>query len=536
MKKTIKITFILGLTFALVSCNKANKQSESESDYSESEHVHTMIHVAAVESTCIEQGNIEYYYCLECLRFYSDEQGTNELSSSDIQLPLANHKLTHIEEEPSTCIKNGVMEHYHCEVCGKDFSDERGTTELSSSDIQLPLANHKLVHIEETPATCTSDGIKEHYHCEVCEKDFSDENGTEEMTSVIDASKGHFYVLHSAVEPTLESYGNIEYYSCEHCEKLFVLENEEYVEISKEEVIIPKLLPKDKTSFDFDGFETEGKIVVSSTNNTDLEMVEDESASDGKALRGSQQIANPYLSGISLTFIEPLDITLYSQINFYVKTESFVHTGFYINDGTQVYNWGQYEEYTAINVKPYIQSEGVSSLTSIFIGDTDRTGYWFIDKIELVEIVYHDYDFSSLDDNDADMMSGINVTLDGIVDDVDASNGFAYKFVTPASCWDHRGVLSFDNAINPTDYEAIIVVMKTSIFNILISADDVFASGTFVLVDGEENCYHEYNILENEYIKSLGSISALYMVNGLKDPGQSTEVFIDKVVFVQKQA
>lgn len=50
--------------------------------------------------------------------------------------------------------------------------------------VTIPKLNHThtLTHVPEVPATETQTGVKEHWHCDGCNKDFADENGTKEVT------------------------------------------------------------------------------------------------------------------------------------------------------------------------------------------------------------------------------------------------------------------------------------------------------------------------------------------------------------------
>ena len=478
MKKITGLILFLASTLLLASCTSAAQEEHSKS----ASCTHSLTHIERKESTCVEHGNIEYYYCSNCLKFFADSQANEEINANDISLPLSSHTMTYCEAVAHTCIEDGILEHYHCSVCDKDYADIDGNTPLES---------------------------------------------------IVDKTPGHAYVKHEAVEPTYELEGNIEYYSCENCSELFIFENEDYVSATWDEIVIPKLVLLNKTSFEFDELAGEGPIEVSSLNGTQYEIVDDSDAHDSKALRASQQISNSDLSGVKLTLATPIEIEDYSHINVYVKTESLVHTGFYINENKQVYNWGAYDSFTAVDIKPFVQANGESIISSFIVGDTDRTGYWYIDRIELVELVHHNFDFSSLDDNDADMMSSYGgFTLSGIVGDADASNGFAYKFTTPAVTWgENRAVLTLDNAISPSDYRAIILVVKVTVTQVCICADDVYSAGTFVLPEGKDG-YQEINLLSSAYISALSSISHIYFAAGCVN--QAVEFYLDKIVFVEK--
>lgn len=54
----------------------------------------------------------------------------------------ASHVMSYVESIPATCIDTGIFAHWHCSECNKDFSDADGTTELSSIVIPIDPTNH----------------------------------------------------------------------------------------------------------------------------------------------------------------------------------------------------------------------------------------------------------------------------------------------------------------------------------------------------------------------------------------------------------
>ena len=46
-------------------------------------HTHTVKHVAATVATAEADGNIEYWYCEECGKYFSDAAATKEISKAD---------------------------------------------------------------------------------------------------------------------------------------------------------------------------------------------------------------------------------------------------------------------------------------------------------------------------------------------------------------------------------------------------------------------------------------------------------------------
>lgn len=98
-------------------------------------HEHTLRHVDAEQPGCEEQGNLEYWVCDECGKYFSDEAATQEIVSEDIMLP-ARHQLEYCEAVTA----DGVFScdskaHYVCTACGKYFSDEAALQEMSESDV-----------------------------------------------------------------------------------------------------------------------------------------------------------------------------------------------------------------------------------------------------------------------------------------------------------------------------------------------------------------------------------------------------------------
>ena len=58
-------------------------------------------------------------------------------------VPMTEHILKKIEAVPVSCTEAGNTEYYTCTVCGKNFSDEDGTTELQADSWVIPAAGHK---------------------------------------------------------------------------------------------------------------------------------------------------------------------------------------------------------------------------------------------------------------------------------------------------------------------------------------------------------------------------------------------------------
>ena len=138
-------------------------------------------------ATCTEAGNIEYWYCSVCKKYFSDEDEKQEISLVDTVIP-AGHQLSKTEGKAATCTEAGNTEYWTCNICGKYFSDEAGTKETTLAATVIPAPGHQLSKRDSKAATCTEAGNTEYWYCSVCKKYFSDEDGKQEISLV---DKGH---------------------------------------------------------------------------------------------------------------------------------------------------------------------------------------------------------------------------------------------------------------------------------------------------------------------------------------------------------
>lgn len=106
----------------------------------------TMVEWPAKDPTCTSEGNIKYYTCIKCNEFFVEEGGRidqnlpKKVNENDVKIPKTGHKPTKIEGKPATCTEAGIKEHYKCSVCGKSFSDSDGKEEIS--DTNIPALGH----------------------------------------------------------------------------------------------------------------------------------------------------------------------------------------------------------------------------------------------------------------------------------------------------------------------------------------------------------------------------------------------------------
>lgn len=218
MKRNIVVSLLLVLLMLfVVSCE-------------EPKHEHTLEKVEAVAATCSEEGMKEYYQCSVCKLTFADKEAKTEvkdLATLKTEKDPANHtKVESVKAVESTCTVNGTVAHWHCEGCGKNYSEEKCENELKS--LEAPLKAHTTVKVDAVAATCASEGMKEYYKCSVCEKTFEDTEATKEITNldILKTAKdpaNHIEIKKTdAVAATCVEEGMKGYYQCSGCKKNFI--------------------------------------------------------------------------------------------------------------------------------------------------------------------------------------------------------------------------------------------------------------------------------------------------------------------------
>ena len=186
-------------------------------------HVHNLVKTDAVDASCTEAGNIDYWICSECKKLFSDAAGTTEITAADTVVAAKGHSLEKTEAKAATCTEAGNTEYWTCSECKKLFGDDQGTTEITAADTVVAAKGHSLEKTEAKDATCTEAGNTEYWTCSVCKKLFGDDQGTTEITAAdtVVAAKGHSLEKTEAVDATCTEAGNIEYWTCSKCNKLY---------------------------------------------------------------------------------------------------------------------------------------------------------------------------------------------------------------------------------------------------------------------------------------------------------------------------
>ncbi len=212
---------------------------------------HTLIKIEAIEPTCTSGGNIEYFDCQNCDKYFTTKTGEVEIAYEDTQISAINHKnKVHHNMVEADCLNDGNIEYWYCPNCNKNYSDEACTTVVES--INIAAHGHEFGEIiAATSGDCETDGTVAHKICTVCENKYAESaqtNETQSLESISTGVKGeHITVKVNEVAATVEKDGTKEHYACEKCNKLF-LDSEGKNEAKSEDLVIAKLQNTDDTA------------------------------------------------------------------------------------------------------------------------------------------------------------------------------------------------------------------------------------------------------------------------------------------------
>ncbi len=132
---------------------------------------HNLTEVAAKAATCTDKGITKHYKCSTCGKLFRNSAATEVIQSAETPVDMNNHGTDNIVTLPAvaaSCEEDGWTEGTKCGKCN--------TVIIKQDRI---LKAHTLELVASKAATCEDAGVIKHWHCKVCNKDFADDKTTE---------------------------------------------------------------------------------------------------------------------------------------------------------------------------------------------------------------------------------------------------------------------------------------------------------------------------------------------------------------------
>ena len=132
------------------------------------------------------------------------------------------HTTTLVPEKPKTCTTDGNKEHYKCNVCGDLFEDAGAVKSLTEEKVKIPAGHEYGDLVPKQEPTCKQTGMQAHYKCSVCNKYF-DESKTEkteaELTIPVNPNAHVFGAWIEEVPATCKDTGVKAHEDCNRCNR-----------------------------------------------------------------------------------------------------------------------------------------------------------------------------------------------------------------------------------------------------------------------------------------------------------------------------
>ena len=119
---------------------------------------HTITHVEAVEATCYENGNIEYWTCDVCGAAWLDAECTLNTNLLAVVLPMGHGNIVAVEAKEATCSETGNIAYWYCVDCGAAWLDAECTLNTNLLAVILPTAEHTYDHAYDTDCNACGAG------------------------------------------------------------------------------------------------------------------------------------------------------------------------------------------------------------------------------------------------------------------------------------------------------------------------------------------------------------------------------------------
>ncbi len=126
---------------------------------------HVKNYVYERSASCLQDGYNSHYKCSVCEKLFATHVSTEEISFDDLIIPKLEHETSHTSAVIATCLNGGNLEYWYCYGCYKYYADEDCTIEIESEDIWQGTLQHSYTDVKVIKeAGCDYNEVKR-YSC-----------------------------------------------------------------------------------------------------------------------------------------------------------------------------------------------------------------------------------------------------------------------------------------------------------------------------------------------------------------------------------
>ena len=154
---------------------------------------HDAEHREALAASCLADGYLEHWYCADCDTYFSDAHCKFPIAYAVIAKPAKHTAITWFASTPVGCEKDGNIAYWYCSDCGKYYTDSAHKNEVTEADTVIAKLGHNAAYVGGKAATCTEKGTKEYWTCINCGKNYKDASCKElfNLADLVIESLGH---------------------------------------------------------------------------------------------------------------------------------------------------------------------------------------------------------------------------------------------------------------------------------------------------------------------------------------------------------
>lgn len=173
-------------------CNKYFDDDEADPELSKSHEIgqdtlavpasHELQKQEAKDAACGVDGNVLNWECTVCHKHFKDANAEEEFTGNSWLREALEHQPTKHDAKDVTCTEDGNLQYYQCDLCHKYFKDFDCTEEYEGNSWFIQSEGHRFIEHPAKQPSCTEAGNEAYWECTKCKKYFKSAEATEEFT------------------------------------------------------------------------------------------------------------------------------------------------------------------------------------------------------------------------------------------------------------------------------------------------------------------------------------------------------------------